>query len=100
MNLAEEQQAIERKEPIHIAVLKRREKRFTSESFLKRYRKKFRCDQLNDIKGYGYLIKRSAFFTASCGVVTRIIFLLTSQVCNPTTGFPILSASATSERVP
>jgi hypothetical protein len=41
MNLAEEQQAIKRKEPINNAVLKRREKRFTSESFLKRYGKKY-----------------------------------------------------------
>ena len=47
MNLAEEQQAIERKEPINNAVLKRREKRFTSESVLKRYRKKYWTDQLN-----------------------------------------------------
>ncbi len=100
MNLAEEQQAIERKEPRNNAVLKRREKRFTSESFLKRYRKKYWSDQLNEIKNYGYLINRSALLTASCGVAARMIFLLTSQVCNPTTGFPILSASAISERVP
>ena len=98
-NLAEKQAAPARKEMRRNVIFESREMPFTSETF-----KTFMgiiVTVLLRTQCYRALsIAYIAFFTASSGVSTAMISPLTSQVSNPITGFPKVSAMATSERVP